>query len=136
MKRDIEQPLDLRMFESIDINDDISKISCVYFLLYDNELVYVGQTINLRKRIQTHNRYFNSNLFLGDKKLGEDSFNKILYYLEVDKTRKKTLEKMYYEMFEPKLNFSGLITEFTKHGSRADYTKFQLKFGLEKRYEL
>jgi len=78
----------------------------------------------------------NSNTYEGNRMIGVDSFNKVLYRLESDRLERKRLEKEYYEMFEPKLNFSGMFAEFASRGNRVDHTKFGLIFGLEKRCNL
>jgi len=132
--------LDLSDYELIELTDDVRScvpnVKCVYFMFNDDELVYVGQTINLKNRIGVHSMNFNSNTFVGNKKIGEDSFNKILYKEIEDKITRKKLEKMYYEMFEPKLNFIGMQSTYALHGTKGDYVRYHLFFGSEKRYEV
>ena len=126
---------DLSMFECVNLDGDIPKVPCVYFLFSDDELVYVGNTINLRRRVGVHDYFLNSNMYLGDKKIGVDTFNKIYYRQESDKDMRKKLEKQYYEDFEPKLNFSGLISHYC-YRHQADVMRYRLNMGLEKRWNI
>jgi excinuclease UvrABC nuclease subunit len=127
---------DWSMFSTIKLGEKIPKIPCVYFLFRDNELVYIGQTKDLFQRISHLEPMLNPNLYLGKKKISEDVFNKIFYRVEDDKEMRKRLEKKYYDTFQPKLNFSGLLSNAFLYGSKADYMKYRMNMGLEKRYNL
>ncbi len=61
--------------------DDVPKVSGVYLLMNDIELVYVGQSKNIRSRLGTHKSNWNNDIYLGDKPMFPDSFDS-LYYLE------------------------------------------------------
>lgn len=118
------------------VRSNIPDSKCIYFLLYDDELVYVGQTVNLKNRISVHDMNFNSNTYLGDKKIGVDSFNKVVFKEIDDLAIRKKLEKKFYEMFEPKLNFTGMQSIYALHGTKGDYVRYHLFFGSEKRYDV
>jgi excinuclease UvrABC nuclease subunit len=84
---------------------DAPKIAGVYFLMNGIELVYIGQSKNIRDRLSVHNSNWNCQLTLGNEKLEEDSFDS-LYYFECDyKPERKEYEKMFIEDHTPKLNF-------------------------------
>ncbi len=83
---------------------DIPKVAGVYLLMNDFELVYVGQSNNIKSRIGTHHNMFNCTLFVDGKPLEVDTFNSI-YYLEVDyKPERKEYEYMFRDDYWPKLN--------------------------------
>lgn len=84
--------------------DDLPKVSGIYFLMNGFELVYVGQSKNIRSRVGSHHNMWNCTLFSGDKPLEEDTFDSI-YYLEVDyKPERKEYECMFRDDYWPKLN--------------------------------
>ena len=76
----------------------------VYFLMNDVELVYVGQSNCIRRRVQNHGTNWNCGLYLGDQPLEEDTFDSI-YYLECEyKPERKVYEDMFKDDYSPKLN--------------------------------
>ena len=84
--------------------DNLPKVSGVYFLMNDCELVYIGQSKNIRSRVGNHHNIFNCTLFAGDKPLEEDTFDSI-YYLECDyKPERKSYEYMFRDDYWPKMN--------------------------------
>lgn len=90
----------------IDLNTIIrKKISCVYFLMNDDELVYIGQTKNLRHRLNNHKCNLRYNIKVGDKEYGDDFFNSVFYLpVEDDKQKRIELEDYYIANYQPKLN--------------------------------
>lgn len=128
---------DWTMFEFGKLDDkDIPSDPAVYILFHNDELVYVGQTKNLKQRIRNHNYILNSNNYIGNKKLDEDTFNCFFYVVIDNLAERRLLEKILYEAYEPKANFVGYYSNQLECGSLADYMKFRLEMGLEKRYEL
>lgn len=94
---------DWTCFEFASLND-LPKVSGVYFLMNGVELVYVGQSKNIRSRVGAHHNMWNCTLFAGDEPLEEDTFDSI-YYLEVDyKPERKSYEYMFRDDYWPKLN--------------------------------
>ena len=61
----------------------------IYFLMNDNEVVYVGQSIDIHRRINKHKE--------------SKTFDKI-YYLEVDKQNLDEIEKKYILEYQPIYN--------------------------------
>lgn len=95
---------DWSCFEFVDVSKDIPKVSCVYFLMNDDELVYIGQTNNLRYRIGQHMNNWNCSVLIGENKLFDDNFNGI-FYLECDyKKLRIGYEDIFREDYWPKLN--------------------------------
>jgi len=68
---------------------DMKMISpCVYFLVKKREVVYIGQSLNLLRRLAQH---------------GEKDFDEV-YYLPVSESEMITTEKVLIRDFNPKLN--------------------------------
>jgi excinuclease UvrABC nuclease subunit len=89
--------------------DNVPHISGVYFLMNDDELVYIGQSNNIHNRILSHKQIFNCDTFLGKEPLYPDMFNS-LYYFECDyKPERKEYESFFIEDYFPKLNGVDLI---------------------------
>ena len=97
-------------FEVVKLKDNIPKVPCVYFLMNDIELCYIGQTVNLKKRIGQHDAFFNPNIYLGDKLVVPHSFDNIYYYVVKDKYKRRELEiELIYE-YLPKWNYEGMYS--------------------------
>ena len=76
-----------------------NKIKCVYFLLFEGEIVYTGMTKNLLSRI------------LGHLKERTKVFDSV-QYIETDSDQLEDTEKNYIEILHPKYNKSGLLTKY------------------------
>jgi len=126
---------DWTMFNCVSLDEKIPKVPCVYILFNEDELVYVGNTKNLRTRLMYHNSYLNPNLYLGNKKITENLFNKAYYRIESNPIKRKEFEKKYYTAFEPKVNFYGLFSDY-HYNFRGKMMNYRLAMGMEKRYEL
>ena len=126
---------DWTTFHCIELGDDVPKVGCVYFLFCDDELVYIGNTKNIRTRSMYHNIFLNPNIYVGTKKVSKDVFNKIYYRLEDSLIRRRELEKAYYNAFKPKLNFEGVFSPYM-YLNQARVMEYRLFMGLEKRYEV
>ena len=79
--------------------EDLEEISiftppCVYFLLYNIEIVYVGQSVNVPARIHQHT-------------LNKD-FNRVLYLPVVEENLLK-VERFFIEQFQPKYNKENFV---------------------------
>ena len=72
----------------IDINNSLQGYY-IYFLIKDNEIVYVGQTSNLWQRMSAHNK--------------DKEFNYI-YFEKIDKLDANYIENYYIIKFLPKYN--------------------------------
>lgn len=96
-------------FEYCKLGESIPEVPCVYFLMNDIELCYVGQTVNLKNRISQHNSLFNDNIYLGSKLVVPHSFDTIYYYVVEDKYKRRELElELIYE-YLPKWNYEGMF---------------------------
>lgn len=92
--------------------ENAPKVSGVYFLMNDIELVYIGQSKNIRNRLGTHNSNWNNDIMLGDEPMFPDSFDS-LYYLECDyKPERKAYEDMFKEDYSPKLNNYDVLRNY------------------------
>ena len=76
---------------SISLLEKMQNCTCVYFLKFEKEVVYVGQTINLLRRITEH-------LNQRDKVFDEIS------YIEVEKENLDYTESKYIVLFNPIFN--------------------------------
>ena len=81
-------------FEVVKLGDKIPNVPCVYFLMNDIELCYVGRTVDLKKRMIVHK-----------KKLVDEIYDSIYYIPVEDYDKLKELEKKYILDFEPKWNY-------------------------------
>jgi len=103
---------DWKCMDFVKLGSGMPEVPCVYFLMNGNELVYIGQTTNLKRRVFSHKRNWNCTLFLGDKKLGEDTFDSI-YYLIVDyKKERMAYEDLFRYDYWPKLNGYNIEKEY------------------------
>ncbi len=84
-------------FESINISDQIPKIPCVYLLMNDIELIYVGNTCNLRFRLSQHKRKIREY---------EEIFDSVLFIPIEDTKKRSKLERMFISEFDPKWNYN------------------------------
>lgn len=88
----------------------------IYFLCKSNgadgfvdnviELVYIGQTKNLKNRISDHNYKLNDDFWLGNQFIGSQIFDCIFYkILSNDVNIRFNLEAKYIQEYHPKLNY-------------------------------
>ena len=95
-------------FEYCNLKDNIPEAPGIYFLMNDIELCYIGNAVNLKKRIRRHNNELNAGIYIGNKLLVPNSFNSI-YYIQIrDKEKRNELEYQLIEEFMPKWNFQGI----------------------------
>jgi excinuclease UvrABC nuclease subunit len=78
--------------------------ACVYFLFNDIELVYIGMTSNLKKRIQNHIIHLNTTIITGNERLTPPEFDNVYYLLEERYKKLIELELIYQRKYRPKLN--------------------------------
>ena len=103
----------------------------------DNELVYIGETKNLKGRTITHKRFFNCDVTVNDKKVDNDLFNSLYYFLVDDKKDKRLeLERKFIDLYNPKcngLNLDGWNRSFIPNGiSFADMHLYYENLGISK----
>lgn len=73
--------------------DELENVAGIYFLMNDWELIYVGHSQNLLKRIKEHQEWF---------KL----FNGVMFYRINQRWERILIEQFYIEMYQPKYNGS------------------------------
>jgi excinuclease UvrABC nuclease subunit len=81
----------------------IPKKPGIYFLCLNIELIYIGETNNLRTRIENHNSTKNLHKNVDDPSYST-LFNRILYCIIKKQEKRKKLERLLIEAFQPKLN--------------------------------
>ena len=74
---------------------------CIYFLIDNDEIVYVGKTMHITSRVITHKL---------TKKFDRVSF------ISCSKEEMEELEKMYIEKFSPRINEIGRLSQTLKPG--------------------
>jgi hypothetical protein len=79
----------LKKRQILSIAKPIDVICGIYFLISDDEIVYIGQSINVISRVASHKK---------DKEF--DSFS----YVEVPKDGLSLFEAAYIDAYKPKLN--------------------------------
>jgi excinuclease UvrABC nuclease subunit len=99
--------------EVCNLGDDLPEVPCVYFLMNDIELCYIGQTVNLKKRIPRQNVVFNSNIYLGDKLIIPNEFNMIYYFIVENIKERRKLETKLIHDYLPKWNYEGFYHKIT-----------------------
>ncbi|QLE42735.1 hypothetical protein FD723_21390 [Nostoc sp. C052] len=99
-------PLDLPS-KSIVEKKSLPECSCVYFLKQENEIVYVGQTNNLYKRIKSHTKIKqlkNIDIIISWDKV-KNSY--MISWVEVkDLCEAYDLERFFIDKFKPRLNIN------------------------------
>lgn len=92
--------------------NDAPKLPGVYFLMNNIELVYVGESKNIRSRLSSHKSNWNNDIFVGGKPMFPDSFDS-LYYLECKYTpERKAYEEMFIDDYGPKLNGYDILRDY------------------------
>ena len=79
---------------------------CVYFLLDNAEIVYVGQSVNVSARVVTHSR--------------DKDFTKVLYMPVVQDNLNK-VERFFIERMQPKYNEDRFIKNKVFKYKNTDY---------------
>lgn len=108
-------------FEQYLIQDDIPKVPCVYCLMNDIELCYVGQTTNLKNRIGQHISILNANIYLGDKLVVPNAFDSVYYFVVSDKNERRRLEARLIEEYYPKWNYEGMFSGLDYRSVHPDF---------------
>lgn len=101
-------------FEYCKLEDGIPEVPCVYFLMNDVELCYIGQTVNLKKRIPRQNTIFNTGIYLGNKLIIPNDFDYILYTIVQDEKERRRLETKLINEYLPKWNYEGFYYSIKK----------------------
>ena len=101
----------------------------IYGLIYDNQIIYVGQSVNLGDRLRTHRRA-NTNTIINKiiKEEGRNNLCKTLamyyfidanrddmYFVILEETQDlNNREYHYISLFQPKFNYKGVDVPYFK----------------------
>ena len=108
--------------------EELEKVCGIYAILYNNEVIYVGQSINIRSRLDSHtnkariNEYAkrdqhnkNTQLKLEFYTLIQEHMDEIQFlYIPCDKKELNKYEEYYINKYKPKYNYVGVYTRYKK----------------------
>lgn len=108
--------------------EELEKVCGIYAILYNNEVIYVGQSINIRSRLDSHtnkariNEYAkrdqhnkNTQLKLEFYTLIQEHMDEIQFlYIPCDKKELDKYEEYYINKYKPKYNYVGVYTRYKK----------------------
>lgn len=108
--------------------EELEEVCGIYAILYNNEVIYVGQSINIRSRLDSHtnkariNEYAkrdqhnkNTQLKLEFYTLIQEHMDEIQFlYIPCDKKELDKYEEYYINKYKPKYNYVGVYTRYKK----------------------
>ena len=108
--------------------EELKEVCGIYAILYNNEVIYVGQSINIRSRLDSHtnkariNEYAkrdqhnkNTQLKLEFYTLIQEHMDEIQFlYIPCDKKELNKYEEYYINKYKPKYNYVGVYTRYKK----------------------
>ena len=108
--------------------EELEEVCGIYAILYNNEVIYVGQSINIRSRLDSHtnkariNEYAkrdqhnkNTQLKLEFYTLIQEHMDEIQFlYVPCDKKELDKYEEYYINKYKPKYNYVGVYTRYKK----------------------
>ena len=108
--------------------EELEEVCGIYAILYNNEVIYVGQSINIRSRLDSHtnkariNEYAkrdqhnkNTQLKLEFYTLIQEHMDEIQFlYIPCDKKELNKYEEYYINKYKPKYNYVGVYTRYKK----------------------
>ena len=108
--------------------EELEEVCGIYAILYNNEVIYVGQSINIRSRLDSHtnkariNEYTkrdqhnkNTQLKLEFYTLIQEHMDEIQFlYIPCDKKELNKYEEYYINKYKPKYNYVGVYTRYKK----------------------
>lgn len=103
--------------------EELEEVCGIYAILYNDEVIYVGQSINIRSRLASHtnkariNEYAkrdqnnkNTQLKLEFYTLIQEHMNEIQFlYIPCDKKELDKYEEYYINKYKPKYNYAGVL---------------------------
>lgn len=104
--------------EILDAADEMTdgSLSGVYFLLQDDEVVYVGQSLNVYARLNSH--------------LGQKEFNRFAW-VQVEPKMLLSIEKLYIDILDPKLNVARNLDASRYVKRKFDYVRVVEEFSSD-----
>jgi excinuclease UvrABC nuclease subunit len=117
--------LELKSFANTKNFMEYESISGIYAFIHNNQVIYVGQSINIRRRLLSHHGFKNKIKTYQDAtndsgklkyefyKFLQENENDI-YFLVVtaDREQLNELEEQYIIKHQPKYNWSGVTTKY------------------------
>ena len=108
--------------------EELEEICGIYAILYNNEVIYVRQSINIRSRLASHtskariDEYAkrdqhnkNTQLKLEFYTLIQKHMDEIQFlYVPCDKKELNKYEEYYINKYRPKYNYAGVYTRYKK----------------------
>ena len=108
--------------------EELEGVCGIYAILYNNEVIYVGQSINIRSRLASHtskakiNQYAkrdqndkNTQLKLEFYTLIQEHMDEIQFlYIPCDKKELDKYEEYYINKYKPKYNYLGVYIRYKK----------------------
>ena len=109
--------------------EELEEVCGIYAILYNKEVIYIGQSINIRSRLDSHknkariNEYAkrdqhnkNTQLKLEFYTLIQEHMDEIQFlYVPCDKKELDKYEEYYINKYKPKYNYVGVYTRYKKH---------------------
>ena len=108
--------------------EELEEVCGIYAILYNNEVIYVGQSINIRSRLASHtskakiNQYAkrdqndkNTQLKLEFYTLIQEHMDEIQFlYIPCNKKELDKYEEYYINKYKPKYNYAGVYIRYKK----------------------
>lgn len=94
--RTLNSTEDIKKLKYFDGRIPPSEDSCIYFILREDKIIYIGQTTNIKKRVSEYTNLIMFSLMINEKLL--------LYYTHCDKKKLRETEQFYIDKFTPALN--------------------------------
>ena len=117
--------LELKSFANTKNFMEYEGVSGIYALIYDNQVIYVGQSINVRRRLLSHHGFKNKIKQYQDatndggkqklefyKFLQEHEKDISFLVLVADREQLNELEEQYITKYQPKYNWSGVVVKY------------------------
>lgn len=107
---------------------DVCRISsAVYFVFAGEELLYIGQTTNLKRRVREHKARFEEEAVLIDEPLMEDVYFKAL---PVPEDLLDEVEKYYIEKYLPPYNCDYIPQDIVEAQKSVRLAKMELAYAV------
>ena len=118
--------LELKKFANTKNYMDYDNVSGIYALIHNNQVIYIGQSINVRRRLLAHHgienkikRYENAKNESDKQKYNfyiflQEHIDEIDFIVLVaDRAQLNELEEQYITKYKPQYNWSGVKTKYS-----------------------
>lgn len=108
--------VDLKSFENTKNFVEYDGVSGIYAFVHNNEVIYVGQSINVRRRLSSHH-CTGTKLREGKNpcfyKFLQNHMSEVFFLVvPADREQLNQLEEKYINKYKPKFNWSGVHTKY------------------------